>query len=359
MSLLDVANLRKAFGNLVAVDDISFQVSAGEVFGLLGPNGAGKSTTMMMICGLLQPDRGGITLDGQAFHPRNRKLRSVMGVVPQDLAVYPELTGRENLQFFGKLYGLGGSMLDSRVEIALDRVGLSERADDATGKYSGGMKRRLNFAVALLHEPRLLILDEPTVGVDPQSRSHLLDCVRELCAEGMAAIYASHYMEEVEAICHRVAIMDHGKILADDTLSALLSRMASELMLRVAPPSEQLVSELADLTAVRVATADSVMTITITVAEESAAASLQAVASHRQRRSDSVLVDDDSGDIHPEASLAPADMQAMTGGKALAGTLNRILDLLEVHSVRLLSVETHEPNLERLFLDLTGRRLRN
>ncbi len=195
MSLLEVSHLRKTFGRLVAVEDVSFSVCAGEIFGLLGPNGAGKSTTMNMVVGLLAPDSGSIRLDGQELEPTNRSLRESLGVVPQDLAIYPELTARENLHFFGRLYGIKGQDLKRRIGEALERAGLASRADDRAENFSGGMKRRLNFGVALLHRPRLLILDEPTVGVDPQSRAHLLDCVRALSCEGVAAVYASHYME--------------------------------------------------------------------------------------------------------------------------------------------------------------------
>src|SRR5215213_4145512 len=172
MAILEVRNLRKTYGDLVAVADVSFAVEPGEVFGLLGPNGAGKSTTMMSVCGLLQPDAGAILLNGQELTPDRRDLKRLLGVVPQDLAIYPDLTARQNLRFFGKLYGLSGAKLDERVNDALERTGLTGRADDASGHFSGGMKRRLNFGCGLLHEPKLLILDEPTVGVDPQSRSH-------------------------------------------------------------------------------------------------------------------------------------------------------------------------------------------
>ncbi|MGH7130101.1 MAG: ABC transporter ATP-binding protein, partial [Planctomycetaceae bacterium] len=165
--LLSVRDLRKSYDGIKAVDGVSFHVAAGEIFGLLGPNGAGKSTTMMIIAGLLRPDAGEIALDGETFDPRRLDLRSMLGVVPQDLALYPELTAQENLSFFGRLYGLKGAKLKDRVDGVLQRVGLTDRARDRAGTYSGGMKRRLNFAIGLLHRPRLLILDEPTVGVDP------------------------------------------------------------------------------------------------------------------------------------------------------------------------------------------------
>ena len=317
MSLLDVAHLRKTYNGFTAVDDISFQLQAGEVFGLLGPNGAGKSTTMMMIAGLLRPDSGSISLDGRQIDPGSNELKTALGVVPQDLAIHPDLTARENLSFFGKLYGVHGRRLKTQIDFALDKAGLTDRADDFVETYSGGMKRRLNFAVALLHQPRILILDEPTVGVDPQSRSHLLDCVRELSHQGIATIYASHYMEEVQTICHRVAIMDHGKMIANDTLDALLGRMSSELLFRTAAPSAEVRRQIEQLAEIRESATDDEPT-TIVVSR------------------------DQHADEH-----------------TLSVTLTRILGLLDEGKVQLHGVETHEPNLERLFLKLTGKRLRD
>src|SRR5262245_28163715 len=206
MSLLEVSHLRKSYGATRAVDDLSFSVDAGEIFGLVGPNGAGKSTTMMILAGLRQADAGTVTIAGYAAGKGDHALQRILGVVPQDVAVYSDLTARENLEFFGEIYGLSGDDLKQRIERVLKDVGLTSQADHFVHTYSGGMKRRLNFGVALLHDPRLVILDEPTVGVDPQSRSHLLECVRQLAAGGVAVIYASHYMEEIEAICQRIAV---------------------------------------------------------------------------------------------------------------------------------------------------------
>lgn len=316
MPLLEVKNLRKAYGSLVAVDGVSFEIQLGEVFGLLGPNGAGKSTTMLMISGLIPSDGGTILLDGKEFDPRNPAMRSQLGVVPQDLAIYPELTAAENLRFFGQLYGIKGTVLAGRVQSALERVGLVNRADDWAGSFSGGMKRRLNFAIALLHHPRLLILDEPTVGVDPQSRSHLLDCVRELNQEGVAVIYASHYMEEVQALCQRVAIMDRGKILAMDTLNALLGRMSADLRLRIGKPNPDVALRLKEIAKV-VEAQDEEDTVDIVISED--------------QRGDSSTFE----------------------------TLSKVTDLLSESGVNLLTIKTHEPNLERLFIELTGSRLRD
>ena len=313
-ALLEVSDLRKRFGELVAVDGVSFQVEAGEVFGLLGPNGAGKSTAMLMVAGLLRPDSGRILLDGQPLRTDSRELRQVLGMAPQDLAIYPDLSARENLRFFGALYGLRGGDLDARVENSLERTGLAGRADDTARTFSGGMKRRLNFGIAILHRPRLLILDEPTVGVDPQSRSHLLDGVRQLRDEGVAIIYVSHYMEEVQAVCSRVAIIDHGRMLACDTLRSLLDRMSSELVLRIEGPTSRLREELAGL---------------VELQEEDGLASI--IISRDQHRDEATL----------------------------NATLARVTALLAECHVHLHEVETHEPNLERLFLELTGHRLRD
>jgi ABC-2 type transport system ATP-binding protein len=220
--LLQVSHLRKSFGGTVAVDDLSLHVDGGEIFGLVGPNGAGKSTTMMILAGVRRADAGTVAIAGHPAGQGNRSVQRMLGVVPQDLAIYAEMTARENLEFFGELYNVPGTELERRIERVLGQVGLESHADQYVRTFSGGMKRRLNFGVALIHEPRLVILDEPTVGVDPQSRSHILDCVRQLASQGVGVIYASHYMEEVEAICRRVAVIDHGKLLAEGTLEELL-----------------------------------------------------------------------------------------------------------------------------------------
>jgi ABC-2 type transport system ATP-binding protein len=318
MSLLDVAHLRKTYNGFTAVDDISFQLKAGEVFGLLGPNGAGKSTTMMMIAGLLSPDSGSISLDGRQLDPGSNELKTALGVVPQDLAIYPDLTARENLNFFGKIYGVHGRQLTTQIDFALDRAGLSDRADDYVETYSGGMKRRLNFAVALLHQPRILILDEPTVGVDPQSRSHLLECVQELSNQGIATIYASHYMEEVQTICQRVAIIDHGNMLACDTLDNLLGRMHAKILLRTSEPTDDLTDRL------------------------------QGLAEMRKSK---------NGHADKTAFVVSTSKDGMKTN--LNETLQSVLQIFAQAGVELLAVETQEPNLERLFLELTGNTLRD
>ena len=221
MSAIKVSDLKKSYGALTAVDGVSFEVARGETFGLLGPNGAGKSTTIGMIVGALRPDHGSVTVDGEG-DPTRPALRRRIGVAPQSLALYEELTAEENLAFFGSLYGLSGTRLKERLEWALAFVGLEERRRDRVGTYSGGMQRRLNLVCGLIHDPPVLLMDEPTVGVDPQSRNAIFESIETLKREGRTIVYTTHYMEEAERLCDRVAIMDRGKILALDTVAGLL-----------------------------------------------------------------------------------------------------------------------------------------
>jgi ABC-2 type transport system ATP-binding protein len=220
--MLRLQGLRKAFGTLVAVDDLSLEIGRGEVFGLLGPNGAGKSTTIAMTVGLTRPDAGTVDLGGKGS-PEKAEVRRLLGVAPQSLAIYDDLTARENLHLFGSLFGLRGTNLRRRCDEALELVSLAPRAGDRVKNYSGGMKRRLNFAGALLHDPPLLLLDEPTAGVDPQSRNSILDLVRSLASKGKTVVYTTHYMEEAAKVCDRVGIIDHGKLLALGTVAELIS----------------------------------------------------------------------------------------------------------------------------------------
>jgi ABC-2 type transport system ATP-binding protein len=221
--ILTCSDLRRRFGTLVAVDGVSFQIQPGETYGLLGPNGAGKTTTISMIAGLLQSDGGQIEVAGKPMSPRSIGPKAAIGFVPQELAIYPDLTGRENLVFFARLYGMSGSEAKSRAGEVLDVVGLADRGNDLTKTYSGGMKRRLNIGIGLLHRPKLLILDEPTVGVDPQSRNAILGSVESLSASGVAVLYTTHYMEEAQRLCDRIGIMDHGKLIAEGTSRDLVS----------------------------------------------------------------------------------------------------------------------------------------
>ena len=256
--MLNIQHLRKSFGPLVAVDDVSFAVERGTLVGLLGPNGAGKTTTVSMIAGLVTPEKGDVLVEGARLSGDTDPKKRRIGLVPQDLALYEELSARANLRFFGALYSLSGAALDTAIKNAMDLVGLSDRLNDRVSTYSGGMKRRLNLAAGLLHDPDILLLDEPTVGVDPQSRNAIFenleagllhdpdvllldeptvgvdpqsrnaifDNLETLKARGKALIYTTHYMEEVERLADRIVVMDHGKVIAEDTLIGLQSRMA-------------------------------------------------------------------------------------------------------------------------------------
>ena len=223
--MLKVTGLRKSFGALVAVDDVSFAVSAGQLVGLLGPNGAGKTTTVSMIAGLVIPDRGEVLIDGRPLAGDTDPLKRRIGLVPQDLALYDELSARDNLRFFGALYGLRGGALEQAMRAALEFVELGDRARDRVKTFSGGMKRRLNLAAGLLHEPDILLLDEPTVGVDPQSRNAIFDSLETLKRRGKALLYTTHYMEEAERLADRIVVIDHGRVIADDTLAGLQTRL--------------------------------------------------------------------------------------------------------------------------------------
>ncbi len=315
MSLLEVAHLRKSFAHgRPVLNDLSFSVEEGEVFGLLGPNGAGKSVTISIVSGLLTPDEGTVTISGHPMRHGDFTLQKQLGLAPQELAFYPDLSARENLEFFGSLYGLSGGGLGKRVDFILEEIGLTDRARDRAGEFSGGMKRRLNFGIAIIHSPRLLILDEPTVGVDPQSRTHLLDGVRRLSQEGVTVVYCSHYMEEVESLCSRVAIVDKGTLLACDTVSKLLSRMSSDLCLFIAPNPE--LHKRIPLTA------------RLELAEH--------------------------GDAKIILTAKPA-----TGAPNLNDQFQEVLLLLKEFNAELHRVESRQPNLDRLFIEMTGRQLRD
>lgn len=228
MAILRTDSLSKAFGEIHAVQGVSFEVQAGEIYGLLGPNGAGKTTTISMISGLLKPDDGQIAVDGHDFWSDPRRAQRIMGVVPQEIAIYEELSGRDNLEFWGRLAGLTKRDAKTRATELLESLQLSDRARDAVKKYSGGMKRRINLGCALMHRPRLLLLDEPTVGIDPQARVSILEFVKELCAGGTALLYTTHYLEEAEELCDRIGIIDHGKLLAEGTLGELRQRLGGD-----------------------------------------------------------------------------------------------------------------------------------
>jgi ABC-2 type transport system ATP-binding protein len=252
--LIQIDRLRKCYDTLVAVDDVSFDVRDGEIFGLLGPNGAGKTTTISMICGVLQPDGGRVLIDERNIWVEPKKVKMHLGVVPQEIAVYEDLTARDNLSFWGSLYALSGSELSQRIDETLSRVGLAERAGDKVKTFSGGMKRRLNLCMGLLHRPKFLLLDEPTVGIDPQARLNIIEVIREVAAAGTTVLYTTHYMDEAEQLCDRIAIIDHGRILALGTLAELTRRAGEAEVLRLTGPfdDENLRERLAAIPGARI-----------------------------------------------------------------------------------------------------------
>lgn len=251
-AILDVQHLSKSYGKLTALKEVSFAVMQGEMFGLLGPNGAGKTTLLSILSCLLEADAGQARILGHdLIKGDTRALRRQIGIVPQELALYGDLTARENLTFFGKLYDLPSGELRSRVEQVLSAVGLEGRADERIDGFSGGMKRRLNLGAALVHRPKLVFLDEPTTGVDPQSRNHIFEEVRRLNQQGVTIIYTSHYMEEVQSLCKRIGIMDHGQLIAMGSVETLLRELEGELVLTWPRPQPGLAERLQPLPGLR------------------------------------------------------------------------------------------------------------
>ncbi len=307
--VLQISDLRRSYGQHHALNGVSFDVHAGELFGLLGPNGAGKTTLLSIVSCLLEATSGEARILGHKASTRDRQLRRAIGIVPQELAIYGELSARENLRFFGSLYGLHGQHLDQRVDYVLQAIGLADRADGRAEGFSGGMKRRLNLGAAIVHEPKLLLLDEPTTGVDPQSRNHIFEEVRRLSAAGVTIVYTSHYIEEVQALCSRIGIIDHGHLVACDDLPALLQTIDGAIRFRIGEACPALLDRLREQPGVQL----------------------------RQH-------DDHTFEVECR------DVKA---------TLMRLIALLNESDVELVSLETTEPNLERVFLHLTGRALRD
>ncbi|HEY5436063.1 MAG TPA: ABC transporter ATP-binding protein [Candidatus Limnocylindrales bacterium] len=308
--VLAARDLRKRYGAIEAVRGVSLEIHEGETYGLLGPNGAGKTTTISMICGLLARDGGEVTLDGTPIDVGAVAAKAGIGFVPQDLAIYPDLSARENLQFFGRLYGLSGARLKTRIGEVLEIVGLTARANDRTDKYSGGMQRRLNIGIGLLHQPRLLLLDEPTVGVDPQSRSAILESIAALGRQGMAILYTTHYMEEAERLCDRVGIIDAGEIRAEGTQRELVALVGEQDTVR----------------------------LTVTGDVVRAAADVAKVP----------------GVVRADAKDNTIEILVSDARRALP----RLIDAAEVRS-DVKGVDVVEPDLEAVFLHLTGRALRD
>jgi ABC-2 type transport system ATP-binding protein len=309
--MLECRGLRRSFGDLVAVDGVGFHIDPGEAYGLLGPNAAGKTTTISMIAGLLEPDDGEVVVAGQPMTTHARRAKNAIGYVPQDLAIYPDLSARENLLFFARLYGMHTAEAKRRSAEVLELTGLADRAGDQTKKYSGGMKRRLNIGIGLLHQPKLLILDEPTAGVDPQSRNAILESVESLSGAGMAVLYTTHYMEEAERLCDRVGIIDHGKLIAEGTRKELVSLVGERDHVRMSATGE----------------------LTRAAAALAARPWVHEVSTPGERID--LVVDDASGNL-----------PAILSDAAAAGAAIK-------------SVEVTEPDLEAVFLHLTGRALRD
>jgi ABC-2 type transport system ATP-binding protein len=339
-AIVEVRDLRKSFGELTAVDGVSLDIERGEIFGLLGPNGAGKTTMISMISCLLAPDSGDVLVDGHSVLSRSIDARRVLGVVPQEIALYPTLTAAENLRFWGRMYGLGGSVLEEAVEYGLAMAGLADKARVRVETFSGGMKRRINIAAGVLHRPRVLLMDEPTVGIDPQSRNHILDTVRELNREGMTVVYTSHYMEEVEALCDRIAIVDRGRAIALGTLGELRSLVGDEDRIRIdlGEVGDTVGSEEGDGA---VSGSDASSTQPPELAEETETA-LQAVRSV-------------AGVTRAEMVGSSLEIFAPDA----AGVLGRIVEVIALAGAHLRSIEIVEPDLESVFLHLTGRGLRD
>ncbi len=316
--MIKITDLRKTYGSHIAVDGVSFDIRSAETFGLLGPNGAGKSTTIHMLVGALRPDSGTVEIDGVVDPTRSASRRSI-GIAPQSNALYEELTGCENLRFFGSLYGLTGAKLKERVDWSLDFVGLADRAGDFVRTYSGGMKRRLNIAAAIIADPKVILLDEPTVGVDPQSRNHMFDNIEQLKRDGKTILYTTHYMEEAQRLCDRVAIMDHGRVLALDTVEQLINQYGGSSVVEV---------ELAN--------------------GQNPPAGMAPTMQIIPPNGNGTLDDEKRG--------------AQTAGTRLridTETPDDEITKLMQSRVRFTALQIHRPDLESVFLNLTGRRLRD
>lgn len=310
--MLETEELKKIFKEKIAVEGVNLHLDKGEAVGLLGPNGAGKSTTISMISTLLKPTSGDVRLNGKSVIQDPSEMRRILGVVPQEIALYAELTAYENLKFFGRIYGLSGKALESAIQRSLELVGLAERQQEIVKTYSGGMKRRINMAAAMMHEPEIIIMDEPTVGIDPQSRSHILEVVRRLNQEkGLTVLYTSHYMEEVERLCDRIYIMDHGKIIASGTKEELKNILSSEetIWIELNRPHQEFFQELKSFEGVR-------------------------QAFEKEKGIKLIL---------PKGSRL----------------LGEIFQASERHQVQIININVQTPSLEDVFLHLTGRKLRD
>ena len=312
-AILEVRNLVKKYGEFIAVKGISFEIQEGEIFSLLGPNGAGKTTTISILSTLYAPTSGDAIIGGHSITKEPMAVKQVIGVVPQELALYEDLTARENLVFWGQMYGLGGWPLNNRVDEVLEQIGLTDKAKNRIKTYSGGMKRRVNIGIGLLHKPRLLFMDEPTVGIDPQSRRAILDTVKDLNRQGMTVLYTTHYMEEAQELSNRVGIIDHGELIALGTQKELTQQVGE---------TETLILHIGE-------NDDS----------ESLARSLNGIKD---------VLEASAGDH--EVSVVAQEAE-----EVLAAVVTRANE----RGVRICSIDIREPNLEAVFLHLTGRALRD
>lgn len=309
--IVEIKNLVKRYKDFIAVDNLNLNIKEGEIFGLLGPNGAGKTTAINTIMGLSKKDSGEVRIFGRSMDKNEEEIKRNIGIVPQNIAIFNDLTAYENVEFFGRLYGLRGSVLKKSIEEALEFTGLVDRKKDYPGKYSGGMQRRLNIACAIVHRPKLILMDEPTVGIDPQSRNHILDSVRKLNESGSTIIYTSHYMEEIEELCTDITIMDHGKVIAKGSKEELKSLVAMEekLTLTLSKVNYTMVEQIKKISGVK----------------------------------DCMVEDRNLTVISQKESR----------------NLGRVIDAVNSSDSEILSIDVEKPSLEGVFLTLTGRKLRD
>jgi len=312
-NILEVHNLAKAYGDFQAVKGVSFDIKDGEIFSLLGPNGAGKTTTISMLSTLLAPTSGEASIGGHSVTRDPMRVRQMIGVVPQDLALYEDLSARENLNFWGQMYGLGGAKLKTRIDEVLAQIGLTDKANNRIKTYSGGMKRRVNIGIGLLHNPQLLFMDEPTVGIDPQSRRAILDTVKDLNQRGMSVLYTTHYMEEAQELSDRVGIIDHGTLIALGTQKELTQQVGEHDVLRLHVGESQNVEALA------------------------------------------VALRSQAGVLRADATDHAVVVSVSNAAEALAGVVAKAGEV----GLKIRSLGIEEPNLEAVFLNLTGRALRD
>jgi ABC-2 type transport system ATP-binding protein len=311
--IVEVKNLVKKYGDFTAVDNVSFTIEEGEIFSLLGPNGAGKTTAISVLSCLLEPTSGDAIVGGHSVTREPMEVKKIIGVVPQEIALYNDLSARENLNFWGRMYDMGGSTLNDRVQEVLEQIGLTEKAGGKVKTYSGGMKRRVNIGVGLLHNPRVIYMDEPTVGIDPQSRRSILDAVKDLNRQGMTVLYTTHYMEEAEELSHRVGIIDHGKLIALGTRKELTQMVGENDTLRL----------------------------------------------HLSGEEDPMLLVEELRKLPDVVGVSSADHEIVLVTREAEEVLAPVITHANSHNIRIRQVEIEEPNLESVFLHLTGRALRD